>query len=62
VGDTQDIVCALIVGQGTNRLSSISDLKQKDAAAQIVFDLNFDIPSPPPNPTVYVHPLDRGSA
>ena len=59
-GDTQDVVCALIVGQGSNNISSITDLKQKDAAAQVVFDLNFDIPSPPPNPTVYVHPLDRG--
>jgi hypothetical protein len=60
VGDTQDVVCALIVGQGTDRLSSITDLKQNDAEAQAVFDLNFDIPSPPPNPTVFVHPLDRG--
>lgn len=59
-GDTQEVVCALIVGQGPNRLASISDLKDKDAAAQIVFDLNFDIPSPPPNPSIYVHPLDRG--
>ena len=58
-GDTQEVVCALIVGQGTDRLSSITDLKQKDATAQVVFDLNFDIPSPPPAPTVYVHPLDR---
>jgi len=58
-GDTQDVYCALIVGQGTDRLSSITDLKQSDAEAQEVFDLNFDIPSPPPSPSVYVHPLDK---
>ena len=60
VGDTQDVVCAVIIGQGTDRLSSITDLRQNDDEAQTVFDLNFDIPSPPPNATVYVHPLDRG--
>ncbi len=58
--DTQEVVCALIVGQGPDYLKSVTDLKQKDQAAQLVFDLNFDIPSPPPNPTVYVHELDKG--
>jgi hypothetical protein len=58
-GDTQEVVCAVIVGQGTNNLNSVADLKQKDAAAQLVFDLNFDIPSPPPSPIVFVQPLDR---
>ena len=58
-GDTQEVVCALIIGQGTNQLNSISDMKQKDVAAQLVFDLNFDIPAPPPAPTVFVQPLDR---
>ncbi len=58
-GDTQEVTIAVIVGQGTDRISSISDMKNKDAAAQVVFDLNFDIPSPPPNPTVYVQPLDK---
>ena len=58
-GDSQEVTIAIIVGQGTDRLSSITDLRNKDAAAQLVFDLNFDIPSPPPNPTVYVQPLDN---
>jgi hypothetical protein len=58
-GDTQEVVTAIIMGQGTDRISSINDLKSKDAAAQTVFDLNFDIPQPPPGPTVYVQPLDR---
>jgi hypothetical protein len=59
VGDSQEVVVALIVGQGTDRLSSITDLKAKDAVAQLVFNLNFDIPIPPPAPTVYIQPLDK---
>ncbi|HET9253136.1 MAG TPA: hypothetical protein VFP58_13570 [Candidatus Eisenbacteria bacterium] len=59
-GDSQEVVTAIIMGQGTDRISSIEDLKSKDDVAQLVFDLNFDIPPPPPSPTVYVQPLDRG--
>lgn len=59
-GDSQEVVTAIIIGQGTDRLSSIADLKNKDAVAQLVFDLNFDIPAPPPSPVVYVQPLDKG--
>jgi hypothetical protein len=59
-GDSQEVVTAIIIGQGSDRLSSISDLRSKDAVAQQVFDLNFDIPAPPPSPTVYFQPIDRG--
>ena len=58
-GDTQEVVTAIIMGQGTDRISSINDMKNKDSAAQTVFDLNFDIPQPPPAPVVYTQPLDR---
>jgi len=58
-GDSQEVTIAIIVGQGIDRLSSVSDLKNKDNQAQIVFDLNFDIPAPPPTPTIYVQDLDR---
>ena len=58
-GDTQEVVTAIIIGQGTDRISSVNDMKNKDTAAQTVFDLNFDIPQPPPSPTVYVQELDR---
>jgi len=58
-GDTQEVVCAVIVAQGSNNLDSVSKLRSEDAAAQEVFDLNFKIPSPPPAPSVFVHPLDR---
>ena len=59
-GDTQEVVTAIIIGQGGNRLESISDMKAKDAVAQLVFDLNFDIPAPPPSPTIYAQALDNG--
>jgi hypothetical protein len=52
-GDVQEVVTAVLVGQGTNPLNSIDALKTVDVAAQGVFDLNFDIPSPPPPPTVW---------
>ncbi|HEX7076807.1 MAG TPA: hypothetical protein VF363_00110, partial [Candidatus Eisenbacteria bacterium] len=58
-GDTQEVVTAIIIGQGGDRIASVTDLKNKDAAAQVVFDLNFDIPEPPPSPVVYVQPLDK---
>ncbi len=59
-GDTQEVVTAIIIGQGSDRLTSVSDMKAKDAVAQLVFDLGFDICAPPPSPTVYAQPLDRG--
>ncbi|MBK8230263.1 MAG: hypothetical protein IPK72_06685 [Candidatus Eisenbacteria bacterium] len=58
-GDTQEVVCAIIVAQGADRLSSIGLLKQYDAQAQAVFDINFNIPSPPPRPSVYARAYDR---
>ena len=58
-GDTQEVVVAIIVSQGSDRLSSIGLLKQYDAQAQAVFDLNFRIPPPPPRPNVYARGYDR---
>ena len=59
-GDSQEVVAAIIIGRSTDNITSIADMKSKDATAQLVFDLNFDIPSPPPSPTVYIQPLDKG--
>lgn len=58
-GDTQVVVVAVIAAQGSDRLSSITLLKNYDDAVQKVFDQNFDIPSPPPNPTLTARPLDK---
>ncbi len=54
--DTQEVVVAIIVGQGTNRLSSITQLRCDDALAQSAFDQNFQLASPPNAPAVTVSP------
>jgi hypothetical protein len=51
-GDSQEIVVAVIVARGADRLDSITELKRKDIAAQIAFDLNFNLTPPPPPPTL----------
>ncbi len=53
-GDTQVVVAAIIVGQGNDRLSSVSSLKFNDTFAQDAFDRNFILPSPPAQPKVDV--------
>jgi hypothetical protein len=58
-GDSQEVTIAIIVGQGTDNLSSITAMKDEDDKAQIVFNLNFDIPEPPPSPTIYTQELDK---
>lgn len=47
-GDEQDIVTALIVGQGDDALSSINVARSIDELAQSVYDNNFDVAGPPP--------------
>ena len=56
-GDTQEVVMAVLVGQGADHLSSISSLRHVSEQVQSVFDLNFNIPFPPPQPQVWVQPL-----
>lgn len=53
-GDTQVVTCAIVVGQGKNRLSSVSALRFNDEFAQDAFDKDFDLPSPPIQPKVTV--------
>ena len=59
VGDTQEIVLGVVIGQGSNRLSSVSVLRFYDQEAQQAYDLGFDVPSPPPAPNTTVAELDR---
>ena len=56
--NAQEVVAAIVMGQGTDRLNSITVMKQNDDAAQKVFDANFNIPNPPPQPSVYVQARD----
>ena len=59
-GDTQDIVGGIVIGQGKNRLSSISALRFNDTFAQAAFDSAFNLPSPPAQPRVAAQ-VDHGS-
>ena len=56
LGDTAQVVVALVGGLGKDNLNSISKLKKNDATAQIVFDQLFKLPSIPP-PSVSIIPL-----
>jgi hypothetical protein len=57
-GDTQEVVAAIIVAQGADRLASITKLKDIDQQVQAAYNFYFDIPEPPPNFTVYGRGLD----
>jgi hypothetical protein len=57
-GDSQEIVAAVILGDGRDRLSSVRALKFYDQFAQDAFDVNFDLPNPPPTPDVDGQGLD----
>ena len=50
--DTQEVIIATIVGRGSDRLNSIQVLRYYDRVAQALFDRNFVLPSPPPQPQV----------
>lgn len=54
INDTQDVVVGLVGGLGINNLSSVAVLKYNDKFAQFAYDNNFELPQPPPAPTVSV--------
>src|SRR5690606_23392248 len=54
----QEVVCAVVVGQGRDRLTSITAMKFNDLFAQTAFDNNFVLPSAPPPPVVHAASLD----
>ncbi len=58
-GDEQDVVVGLVVGVGTDNLSSVTVMKFYDKAAQQAYDMNFELPAPPPQPLVNVAELDE---
>ncbi len=58
-GDTQEVVGAIILGQGSDRLTSIRALRFYDTFAQEAFDRGFDLPAPPEGPKVNVTHLDK---
>jgi hypothetical protein len=50
--DTQFIVLAQLVARGSDNKNSVTQLKNLDATAQTVYDLNFKVIPPPPPPAV----------
>jgi hypothetical protein len=45
-GESQEIIAAIIVGQGSDRLSSVADLRSKDDAVQQVYESGLGLPPP----------------
>ncbi|MFQ6674896.1 MAG: T9SS type A sorting domain-containing protein [Fidelibacterota bacterium] len=59
LGDTQEVVVALIGASGQNFLQSVAILKFNDLFAQEAYDNVFDLPSGPPAPDLNIVELDR---
>jgi hypothetical protein len=51
-GDTQEVVVAIVIGRGTSNINSITELKRKDLAAQIAYDLDFKLTPSPEAPKI----------
>jgi len=59
LGETQDVVIALIGATGGDNLSSITVLRYFDKYAQYAYDLDFDLPSAPAAPSVTATGRDK---
>ena len=60
-GDVQEIVVAEICGgaiPGVDRISAVALMKFYDQVAQVAYDSFFDLPTPPPSPSVSTAELD----
>lgn len=51
-GDTQEVVVGIVIARGTSNVNSITELKRKDLAAQIAYDLDFKLTPSPAAPFV----------
>lgn len=58
-GDSTEIVAGVVIGQGTDRLTSITAMKKADERAQLTFDNFFQTAQPPVAPVVTVANMDR---
>jgi hypothetical protein len=59
LGDTQELVSALVGGQGISNISSVSHLKFVDRSVQAAYDNFFQLPKAPAPPNVKATALDR---
>ena len=58
LGDTQEVVVALLGGISTDRLRSVSKLKFTDQFVQDAYNSFFQVPSPPAGPDVRITELE----
>lgn len=58
LGDTNEITIALVGGLGSDRLLSITAMKHYARVAQQTFDNLFEMPKPPPTPSLTATELD----
>ncbi|MBI5475677.1 MAG: hypothetical protein HY964_02955 [Ignavibacteriales bacterium] len=58
-GDTQEVVYALLAGQGTDNRNGITTIKSYAKSAYDAYYLNFRFPDPVPNPPLRVVELDN---
>ncbi len=59
VGDTQEVVVALVGGLGSNNISSVNAMKTTDIVAQKLYnDLFATVPKAPASPTVIASPYE----
>ena len=56
-GDSTEIIAAIIVGQGNDRLNSITIMKELDQFAQEIYNTDFNPPQAPTKPNVRVGQL-----
>ena len=59
LGDTQEVVVALLGGISTDRLRSVSKLKFSDQFVQDAYNSFFAVPKPPAQPNVSLVELDQ---
>ena len=59
LGDTQEVVVALLGGISTDRLRSVSKLKFTDQFVQDAYNSFFEVPKPPTQPNVRIVELDQ---
>jgi len=59
VGDSQEVVVAVCVGQGTYQLSSITDLRSTVLVAKAAYQHRYDLPSEPSSPEMVIDIMPR---
>jgi hypothetical protein len=58
LGETQEVVVAILGGSGSDRLRSVSQLKFNDQFVQDAYNNLFEVPKPPSAPKVRTAQLD----